>query len=268
MQNTSIRYLVIFLGFIFIIATPVWAADPVVELDGLGVATQTTSGGTLLDLWVKVTDSDGITFDFGTGQSSHTVIVQPPVGDPLYLVYNPSTDPNSAYFSAGLNPAATPYNLDDYAGAWTFTVTDPDTNTGTIVDTLTIAPLPYPDENTFEPADGTTVANTTPKITWDALTGTNAGNVKRYQVIIYTDSGTIRVTSGDVDTGNYYTVPRGVLAPDMTYRYRIDAFDAEIGSDTDNWSKAPALNENFPAFTTGSETTTTIPGIPLLLLDD
>jgi hypothetical protein len=268
MPNTSIRYLVLFLGCTFIIATPVWAAVPVVELDGLGVATQTTSGGTLLDIWVKVTDSDGITFDFGTGQSSHTVTAQPPVGDSLELVYSPSADPNVAYFSAVLNPAATPYVLEDFEGAWTFEVTDPDTNTDSIVDNLTVAPLPYPDESTFAPVDGATVANTTPTITWAALTGTNAGNVQRYRVNIYTASGTIKLTSGDVDTGTSYKVPLGVLAPDTTYRYRIDAFDAEIGSDTDNWSKAPAVNADFPAFTTGSETTKVQPGIPLLLLGD
>jgi hypothetical protein len=144
--------------------------------------------------------------------------------------------------------------LANYDGDWTFHVYDIDGNHGTIVDNLTVAPLPVADSTRFSPADGAILADTTPTFTWDAVTGTHSDRVKRYRVRIHTDDGNFdTVWRGYVGTETTYTLPPGVLEPNTSYRYRIDAYDARSNFDNDNVSQAPANGEDFLRFTTGSE---------------
>jgi hypothetical protein len=225
-------------------------ATPVVDLDNWGACTVNRSTGTIIDLYVKVIDHDGIVLDDNTGQPSHTVIASHPYAGtvPLNFDYNESN--HTAYFYGSVDPGTAP--LANYAGNWTFTVTDPAGNTASTVDNLTVAPLPYPDENTFVPSDGTPVADTTPTFTWGAVTATDPDQIVRYRVRIYTDDLSQTVWRGYA-TDTTYTVPPGVLAPGTAYRYRIDVFDAHSSFDTDNHSRAPADSANYLRFTTGSE---------------
>ena len=140
-------------------------APPALDLDTWGVVSYTTSNGTGFDLWVKVIDHDGVAFDPGSAWISHTVTVQPPVGGPIVLTYDYSETATAAYFSGYLDPAG--QNLEDFQGDWTFTVEDCGGNTASMVDALTVAPLPVPDVATFVPPNGTTVADTTPTFSWE-----------------------------------------------------------------------------------------------------
>ena len=220
-------------------------AMPVVDLDGFGVTIIYKSVGTGIDIWVKVIDHGGVT------DNSHAVIATPPVGGPITLYYNYSEGTNAAFYGNWIDPGATP--LDDYAGDWTITVTDPVGNTASTVDTLVVAPLPVPDEASFQPADGSTLADTTPTFTWAPPSGIYADNVRLQRVRIYTDDLSRTVWRGYVGTETTYTVPPGVLAPGTTYRYRMDAYDDHSGFEKDNQSIAPADRLNAFRFTTGPE---------------
>ena len=227
------------------------SAMPVVDLDGWGVVTYTTESGTGLDVWVKVIDHDG----GGADDSfvSHTVTVTHPVIGTVPLNFHHAENGNTAYFNEFASPGDLIGSIENYAGDWTFTVTDPDGNTSSTVDTLTVAPLPVPDVASFQPIDGTTIADTTPTLIWAPVSGTNAGNVRRYQVRVYSDDLSQSVWQWNVGLETTYTVPPGVLGPNTAYRYCIQARDANTNFENDNVSTAPADQANYIRFTTGTE---------------
>ena len=230
------------------------AAPPVVDLDYTGVTTFRSSGGTGLSLWVKVIDHDGVAINPFNGSVSHTVIATPPVGDPVPLYLNSIDGAKTGFFSAWIDPSQIG-DISDYAGDWAFTVTDPAGNPSFTVDTLTVAELPIPDSTSFDPTDGAVVPNTTPTFSWNAVSGTNSANVKRYRVRIYSADASYSVWRGytGTETPCTMTVPPGVLEPHTTYLYRIDAYDSHSSFEVDNQSSAPAQPEDYISFTTGSE---------------
>jgi len=217
---------------------------PVLDLDNSGVRTFTTSNGMGFSTWVKVIDHGGV------DSKCHVVTVQPPVGGPQQIEYLYNNGSDEAFFESWTNADSDPAN---YAGDWTFTVQDCVGNSATLIDNLTVAPLPLPDESTFLPADGTTLVDTTPTFSWSLQSGANADKVKRYRVRIYNADLTQTVWTGWVGTEASYTVPPGVLAAGTNYRYRIDTYDSHSSFETDNSSRAPANSADYFSFTTGTE---------------
>jgi hypothetical protein len=102
-----------------------------------------------------------------------------------------------------------------------------------------------------------TTADTTPSFSWDPISGAD-----RYRVRIYNYNGSDTVWRGWAYNQSSYIVPPGVLLPDTDYRYRIDVRDNHVGFDIENFSKAPADNNDNFLFTTGRET-----GEPFIDLD-
>ena len=217
---------------------------PAIDLDGWGVVTWNTDYGTNLDLWVKVFDNDGIAED----GSSHTVTLRLPNGDvfPFPLRFDWRDTPTSAYYYGYFHPEDYGYALE--GGDYTFTVTDPDGNAGTVTDKLDVALLTPPDlaSMTVE------VNGTTPTFNWERVLAPNKANT--YRVRIYTEDLSRTVWKGYAGDVTSYTVPPGILQPNTTYRYRLDARDSHWTLDVDNASKSPASNSDNIPFTTGAET--------------
>ncbi len=243
MPHVLFRSILLILGGVLFSIPPAFA-KPVLELDNWGVVTYTTSNGTGFDNWIKVIDHGGVTSD------CHTVTVQPPIGGPQSLSFQYNANDNEAFFSTWIDGGS---NLASFAGDWTFTVQDCVGNSATLVDNLTVTPLPLPDESSFVPADGATLANTTPTFSWSSASGTNADKVKRARVRIYNADLSQTIWRGYVGTETSYTMPPAVLEPGTTYRYRIDFFDSHSSFDIDNSSRAPANSSDYYTFTTGSE---------------
>jgi len=119
------------------------SSPPAFYTDSLGAYTWSTSSGERLYYWVTIKDIDGVASD----GMSHTVTVMHPdwvTTRTLGYQYHSTGDTTSAYYSGG-----EPSSYSPTAGDYTFTVTDPDGNTGTYVDTLELAPLDPPDEDSF-----------------------------------------------------------------------------------------------------------------------
>ena len=118
------------------------SAKPAIDPDTWGAVTHSNLDGSSLSLSVKVIDHDGVAYD-GT---SHLVEVTFPDGTTVkQLEHEYPVSPTAAEYSFWQE--GTPQ-----AGDYTFTVTDPDGNTGTYVDTLVVNPLNAPDEDSFTPS--------------------------------------------------------------------------------------------------------------------
>ena len=200
--------------------------------------TKTVSWG--LDFSVKVIDHDGIL------NNSHVVTVTFPDGHSEDMDFNSSQSATTAfyYYWAGLDSTQLA-DLQNSNRTFTFTVTDPAGNQGEATDLLIVNPLDAPDDRRFS----ITPNGTTPTFTWDnTVAGANT-----YRVRIYTDDLTRTVYRESLGNVGQHTVPPGILGPNTTYRYRIEARDSHFGIDIDNVSKAPANNNENIQFTTGSE---------------
>ncbi len=223
-------------------------ATPALDLDSYGVVTFSNENGILgLDFWVKVIDHDGVAFNSQTGQASHTVVITFPDSSFEPMDFNYSKNLTSGYYSYwySLNPTQLAA-LQASSKTFIFTVTDPAGNQGEASDVLTVNPLDALDEGAFS----ITPNGTTPTFTWD----NDVEGANTYRVRIYTDDLSRTVWSGVVGDVGTYTVPPGVLEPNTTYRYRIDARDSHFNLDIDNVSRAPASNSENIQFTTGNET--------------
>jgi hypothetical protein len=117
-------------------------SPPAIYTDSYGAYTWQSSVETNLSLNVRVHDNDGVAND----GSSHTVTVTYPDGETTRdLGFSSSSGGRSAHYKGGWGEPPVP-------GDYTFTVTDPEGNTGTYVDALVVAPLDPPDENSFAPS--------------------------------------------------------------------------------------------------------------------
>ena len=222
-------------------------ATPAIDLDGYGVATYSNKNGIMgLDFWVKVIDHDGVAFNSQTGQASHSVVITFPGGSFEPMDFNYSENLTSGYYSYWYSLNSTQLaDLQASSKTFIFTVTDPAGNQGEATDVLTVNPLDAPDESSFS----ITPNGTTPTFDWV----NNVDGANTYRVRIYTDDLSRTVWRGVVGDVGTYTVPPGVLEPNTTYRYRIDARDSHSALDIDNVSRAPVSNSENIQFLTGSE---------------
>ena len=127
---------------------------------------------------------------------------------------------------------------------------DADGNTADYAPVGTILPVfdPYGVGKYLELEIRLKTEDTTPEFTWDPVSGAN-----NYRVRIYDSSNNNTVWRGYAGNQTIYTVPAGVLQPNMRYYYRIDARDAHSPLDIDANSKAPASNQDNIEFWTGDE---------------
>ncbi|RLD68230.1 MAG: hypothetical protein DRI98_12050 [Bacteroidetes bacterium] len=123
-------------------AVPHHSAMPALDPDGWGAVYGATAEYNWVDLWVKVVDHDGVAYD----GSSHVVTATFPDSTVYQLELDSSDD--GYYFGVGLEEPMAP---GDYP--ITFTVTDPDGNIATFVDTMTVIALSPPNENTLTPSN-------------------------------------------------------------------------------------------------------------------
>ena len=216
------------------------AATPALDLDGWGVVTycggndQVTVWG--MDTYVKVIDHDGIAAD----GSSHTVSLKLNGETIVEKLPFSSRESGTVAYYGGL------YDVTPTPGTYTFTVTDPSGASAEIIDYLnpvvTLAP-----PKAIAPADGSTVADTSPTFRWNAVSG-----AKRYRIGIY-DMSNKTVYRGNAPDTTSWTVPPGVLAPSTRYKYRVEARDAHIGFEVDSNTIYPVSSDDYIEFTTGPE---------------
>ena len=114
---------------------------PAIDLVGWGAMTWTTTNGTNIYIWIDIIDHDGISDD----GSSHSVTIEFPGGATYPLQFYSSVSPTVASFEVFVNLEGNPPE----SGPYTFRVTDPDGNVGTVVDTLVADPLDPPDQTSF-----------------------------------------------------------------------------------------------------------------------
>jgi hypothetical protein len=219
---------------------------PAIDLDGYGASlwshTGSTPGG---DSWIKVIDHDGVAYN-GSSHGVFAAIIDAD-GNPLSMWYpmnfQYSENGNIGYYSGSIDSTEIPSE----AGIVLFYVVDPDGLSGTIVDVLT-------DLNMTDPSDielTLTPSGTTPTFTWDSVPGAN-----KYRIRIYDETGNSTIWRGNSPNVTSYTVPPGVLSPDTTYQYRLEARNAHNGFDIDQVIAFPARDAsgNYPIFTTGELT--------------
>ncbi|MBW1915252.1 MAG: right-handed parallel beta-helix repeat-containing protein, partial [Deltaproteobacteria bacterium] len=230
------------------LSKPIYDATPAINLhESWGVVTRTEpSGGdfpTSLEFDVEVVDLDGF-FSDGSG---HTVTVTFPSGTSVPLQFGHLRNMNTAQYFTSISSVSS-----IQPGAYTFTAKDSDGHTATAVDVYSGVILNPPDEGSFLPS-GTTLANTTPTISWDPVTGVTVYEIHIYDMT-YGYPG-YWIWNEDF-SGTTYTVPPGVLAANTQYGYQILAKDSHMPLDSDNISSSPASSSAPIQFWTGVTTVT------------
>ncbi len=238
---------------------PTYARPPFISDDTLGAITYSRPGkDPVLYFWVKVVDHQGIP----EGGTSHQVKAAFPAGSPaagaeVMLRFYQGLD-----WDAGLNRYRAAYYESDFihtggadiagfAGNYVFTVTDASGNASSFTDTLTVSPVEPVVQASIQidglPASAAPTVSTTPTVTWAAST---SPNVSHYRVRIYQNDAATVVWNGIVGDQTC-TVPPGVLAPNGTYRFRLEARDGHQNLEMDNWARTPANAEDYFVFYTG-----------------
>ncbi|MFA5904020.1 MAG: hypothetical protein WC836_08770, partial [Desulfobacula sp.] len=205
-----------------------FAAKPAIDPDGWGAVSYHTDTYDGTSFWIKIIDHDGIA-DNG---SSHAVTVTS--GSTTYpMNYQYKANSYSAYYSLYIGTAAV-------SGDYVFTVTDPESNTVSLIDSVVVNHLAPP------AALSCSVSGTTPTFSW-----TGDPNTSYFRVRIYNMNGSTCWTG--YSKTSPYTVPPGVLASGTSFKYMIEAVNGHFwGFDTDNVSRSPASTNDNPVFTTGS----------------
>lgn len=85
--------------------------------------------------------------------------------------------------------------------------------------------LPIPDVNTFTPADGEILTDTSPTFSWGPVEYPNTELY--YRLIIESPSRKRVFTTNRVQGMLSYTVPPGILKPGRTYQWRVRAIDSD-----------------------------------------
>jgi hypothetical protein len=110
-------------------------------------------------------------------------------------------------------------------GKYTFAVTSKG-SAGTATDfQFTNRTLPLPDVNTFMPAEGDILIDTSPTFSWAPVEYPNTEIY--YRLIIENPSRKRIFSTGRVQGMLSYTVPAGILKPGRTYQWRVRAIDSD-----------------------------------------
>jgi hypothetical protein len=233
------------------LSKPVYDATPAINLsESRGVVARTEpSGGdfptsTSLEFDVEVVDLDGF-FSDGSG---HTVTVTFPSSTSVPLQFGHLRNMTTAKYSTFIPDVSS-----IEPGSYTFTAKDSDGHTTAAVDVYSGVTLDPPDDTSFFPPSGTTLANTTPTISWDPVPGVTVYEIQIFDMT----TGYPGYWVWDEDfSGTTYTVPPGVLAANTQYGYQITAKDSHVPLESDNISSSPASSESPIQFWTGVTTVT------------
>jgi hypothetical protein len=209
-------------------------ALPEMNIDTLGVAVwqvphpETGSPVYELEFYTMVTDSDKVP------ENIEKVEVTYPDGTTTILLkYVDIPDWEANYYVAeSYADLSLIQDTSNSSGIYTFRVVDFDGNEVVLTDTLpNVADNVLPWPTNLSPADNAVLSNTTPKITWDPVSGASY-----YKVRILTGWGWNTVHwSGDL-TQNQYIVPDGILEFDTVYSYRVYAYREAINNEIDFYS--------------------------------
>jgi hypothetical protein len=110
------------------------------------------------------------------------------------------------------------------AGTYRFEVTSAGEGGATFDYQYVVATIPTPDSATFSPADGATLESTTPTFSWKAV---HADMPLYYRLEINKRYGGRVFSTGRDKHMVSYTVPKGVLKPGESYRWRIRVADSD-----------------------------------------
>ncbi len=223
------------------------AAIPAVDLDYWGAVEWSHVGSNPgIDLWVKVIDHDGVSYN----GSSHSVYARPIdasgnlIGDfKKHLNLDHSENAIAGYYYGWIDSQYIPPNT---AGVRFFAI-DPDGIETTIDDIITGADMVPPQDIGLT----CVVDGTTPIFTWNPVAG-----AKHYRIRIYDENGKTTIARLSVPNVTTFTIPPGYLNPETTYQYRLEARNANWGFDTDQNIAFPPRDSsnNYPKFTTGTRT--------------
>ncbi len=214
-------------------------AKAAIDPDGWGAVMFSRNGEAPgLDLWVKLVDMSGVSYD-GT---SHNVIAQlwaqgTMLGEgPLVFQYNDG--PLGGYYAGFVPAEQLPASVEKIVfkagiagGDYTVSLTD----------TLSQANFSVSGNQNLSCIEN----GTSPQILWDEVSGAT-----RYVVRIY-DADSNVVYKGYPEKTNHYTVPPGILSAHTQYWYCLDVRDSHSGFETDNAVRIPGNFNEFPSFTTG-----------------
>jgi len=162
---------------------PIHELPPAINPGNWNSVTWTNDGGTGYLCSIRIIDLDGVNSgDHSPNfQVSHTVTVEFPGGSPTHtLIHDGAYSPTSAYYYVYVN--GTPPS-----GSYTFTVTDPDGNTGTHVEDFTSNPLEPPERTSITPS----IIDETISATFDnvQVKHTPAGDFEPYDDFSYAHIG-------------------------------------------------------------------------------
>ena len=238
------------------------AAVPALDLNGWGAVKYSHVGDQQpsLSIETKVVDHDGVSYD----GSSHAVYVRPLdsagslIGgdeNKLFLRFDYSNNEVSGVYSGWLNSDQIP----DGAVGVKFFVKDLDGIEKSLVDNLDSVPMELPQDINL----ACTVNGTTPTFSWNAVTGAYYYRIRIYRINNDGSRGD-SVVKFSVPNATEQTIPPGLLAPNTTYQYRVEARSAHFGSfdfgysDNDENIVLSPRDEfnNYPTLTTGASTDT------------
>jgi hypothetical protein len=124
-------------------------------------------------------------------------------------------------------------------GKYTFQVTGKGLN-GTATDFQTVnRTIPFPDINTFSPAEGTTLTSKTPAFSWAPVEYPDCEIY--YRLVINDPTGKRIYSTRRGQNMLSHTVAEGTLKPGKTYQYKIRAADSEDWVEMQNRSDSRLL---------------------------
>jgi hypothetical protein len=218
--------------------------SPGIDVSAFGAAVMlapdSESSGPLyiLELWANVVDSDGV-----PGNIEKVEVTFPDNTSKRLLTYLDAVP-------FGSNYRYSDYFLDSASiqeGTYIFRVVDFEGHEATVSDTLTgVAANSLPWVTNVSPVNDAVVADTTPVIFWDGVSG-----AAYYKVRIMDSWANSSIFWSNPITDFQFKVPAGILDPHTVYCYKVYAFREAIDSEVDYYSSSSFWNPNSIHFTTG-----------------
>jgi uncharacterized protein (TIGR02145 family) len=225
----------------FLIASPVEAQDPYVDLWSIGVETWSsdTPVGTHTSFYIKIHDAQGI-----PGNIESVKVLFPDLSTEvnLYLDYNDSSTCGiyRGHYFGEIQP-----------GEYAFTATDKDGNSHSKSEILTLNPIEPPLKTSLLPVHNTVVGDTEVSFDWNDVVGAAFYQVKLYDKD-FNQLFDFKTTQSDL------TLQPGLLEENSLYRYTIYSRSEFWEDNSDNGASEPinALYANtfFTTETYGTET--------------